>query len=103
MKRNLNEGYEEIIKIKKCIYDGYRYNLALYNKKLNTYITKQTHIPIILETKLIRLDKKNIPMYIIIGKLEMKESNKIKGSYEFIGSKISILDGYVDVDLNYYD
>ena len=42
-------------------------------------------------------------MYIIIGKLEMKESNKVKGSYEFIGSKISILDGYIDVDLNYYD
>jgi hypothetical protein len=103
MKRNINEGYEEIIKIKKCIYEGYRYNLATYNDRLNTYITKQTHIPIMLETKIIRLDKKNIPSYVIIGKIELKESNKIKGSYEFIGSNISILDGYVNVDLEYYD
>ena len=101
MKRNIKEGYEEIIKIKKCIYEGYRYNLAIYNKKLNTYVTNKTHLPVTLETKLIRLDKKNLPMYVIIGKIELKESNKEKGTYEFIGSQISILDGYVNIDTEY--
>ena len=101
MKRNIKEGYEEIIKIKKCIYEGYRYNLAIYNKKLNTYVTNKTHLPVTLETKLIRLDKKNLPMYVIIGKIELKESNKEKGTYDFIGSQISILDGYVNIDTEY--
>jgi hypothetical protein len=102
MKRNLHEGYEELIKIKKCLYDGYRYNLAVFIPTLNKYITKHKHIPVELETKLIRMDK-TAPMYILLGKIEMKESNKNKGSYEFIGSMISILDGYVDIDLEYTD
>jgi hypothetical protein len=102
MKRNLREGYEEIIKIKKCLYDGYRYNLAVFIPTLNKYVTKHKHIPVEIETKLIKVDKFS-PMYILLGKIEMKESIKNKGSYEFIGSFISILDGYVDVDLEYID
>lgn len=36
------EAIEEIIKIKKCIYEGFKLNIAIYNKESNTYMIKGT-------------------------------------------------------------
>ena len=102
MKRNLEEGYEEIKKIKHCIYEGYRYNVALWNPVLNNYIMKNTNMPIFLDTKIYnyRDDPDNIPKVIAIANLSVKESSKKDGIYTFNGSTVASLDD-IDYDIDF--
>ena len=49
-QRNDAEGFEEVCKIKKCIYDGYRYNTAIYDDKAHAYITAYSHVPLVIDS-----------------------------------------------------
>ena len=49
-QRNDAEGFEEVCKIKKCIYDGYRYNTAVYDDKAHAYVTAYSHVPLVIDS-----------------------------------------------------
>lgn len=106
LKRNLQEGIEEIQKIKKSIYEGYRFNLLIYDKERQVYISKYSNVKVKIDSKLIKpliIKETNnieqqIPYKLITSNIILMESQVKKGLYEFTGNEVSVLDGYVDVD-----
>lgn len=109
LQRNLTEGMNEIIKIKKCIYEGYRFNLYMWNDVLKAYTSNYSHNTISLDTQLTKSlptndnFEQNKPQKIIVGNVVLKESFHDKGMYEFSGENVSVLDGYVNVDVTFLD
>jgi HrpA-like RNA helicase len=77
----------EIRKLKLCIYEGYRLSAATWNKSKTAYVSRYFHKSIALNSQLIR-DKPNNILVVDLSLIQKKESNL----YEFIGSKISIID-----------
>jgi len=105
------EGIEEIIKIKKCIYEGYKLNVAQYNTKNNSYISLYNKMPININSYLIKnlpifnngknFDN-NKPEYIIYSSLTIKKNN-LNNNYElFCNDLISVLSGYINIDKSIY-
>jgi len=111
LKRNLQEGMEEVRKIKKCIYEGYRFNLCIWNNITKSYVNNHTHNEVTIDSKLIKpLNyevqndndiKQNQPQKIIVSEILVRSSFKHKGMFEFMGGDLSVLDGFVDVDLDF--
>lgn len=101
LQKNIHEGIDEIIKIKKCIYEGYRCNLALYNKKLNAYITHQTNVKLSPVSYL--LHQENLPQKIIVSKILVKPSMYNAGMYEYSPQDISVMDRFVEIDENFLE
>ena len=104
LKNNLNEGLVEIVKIKKCLAEGFRFNLAVWNQNANHYILMHKRIPIKVDNNLVKmlLDSTEVeqprPKVILTDNIMLKQ-NKKTSIFEFhSGSAISILDGFVDVD-----
>jgi HrpA-like RNA helicase len=108
---NLQDGVQEIQKIKKCIYEGYRLNLHIWNETLKGYISVKNHNRVSLDSKILKgvihvgqddADfKQQRPKNIIVANTMIRQSQTNKGMYEFLGSDISVLDGYVEPDLNF--
>ena len=107
LRDNLEEGMEEIKKIKQCIYEGYRMNLFIWNDGLKSYVSNYGHYPVSLDSKLLRplrpdVDIKQLrPQKIIVSSALLGQSNLDKGMYEFVGADISVMDGFVDVDVEF--
>ena len=105
LQHNINEGMEEVIKIKKCIYEGYRFNLCVYNDISKSYINQTYHYTVTLDTKLVRyisgeFIQQHQPQKIIVANILFRPS--VDGrSYEFTGNDVSVLDGFVDVDMEF--
>ena len=101
------EGIEEIIKIKKCIYEGYKMNIATYDKENNNYISNFNNYTINPNSYLLKnfpsfkngkqfIDNK--PLHILYDRLTIKQN--FEGMYEFSPSNcISVLSGYINIDL----
>jgi HrpA-like RNA helicase len=104
LRKDLTEGLEEIRKIKKSIYEGYRFNLLKYDEEAKAYIAKYGHNKVNLSSKLlkpIKLDddiQQSRPRFIIVSSVMLQSSSNNPGMYEFNGGDISVLDGFVDVD-----
>ena len=104
MRRNFDEGISEIKKIKESIYEGYKLNLLLYDDKLKSYICKQTGVPVELYSKILESipgQNLGIPKKIITSSITL--SGKDTPMFTFKGGFISILDGYVNVDIGFID
>jgi len=108
LRRNLTEGMDEIKKIKQCIYEGYRFNLLVWNPALRKYVNQYSHNNISIESKLIKptMDdsgeiKQLVPQKIITSNVMLQEGFLAKGLYDFIGGDISVMDGFVEVDINF--
>jgi HrpA-like RNA helicase len=107
LKNNLDEGLSEIKKIKKCVLDGYRFNLTIWDDESKQYMLKHKNIPIqICPSRLISrmggdAEQYN-PKFLILSSIMIRNSQKNREMYEFMSTgSISIMDQYVDVDLNY--
>lgn len=104
---NLSEGLDEIRKIKQCIYEGYRFNLHIWNDGLKAYVSNYGHNPVVLESKLLKplnLDdniKQVRPQKIIVSGSMITSSSVTPGLYTFSGGDISVMDGFVDVDVEF--
>lgn len=83
-------AYELISNIKRCIYEGYRRNVFVYDERVNSWVSSTRGIALTLDKNPLI---KNKPKYII--------SPSVTFQTEFRGDKISVLDGMVDVDLNF--
>lgn len=103
VRQNIEEGIEEIVKIKKCIYEGYRFELYAYNLPLNQYISLRHHNTVILEkNKITNVETEVRPYRIIVTGVSLRYDPKL-GTYEFKGGDVSVMDDFVDLDLNFLD
>lgn len=100
------EKFDYIVKMKQCIFEGYKQNIAIWNSLEKRYYTRKTHIPLNIQNEYL-LSKFDInkygdsnPRYIIYDKLLYKLNSKIN-IYEPIVSNISVLDGFINIDPNF--
>ncbi len=106
LRRNLTDGMQEIIKIKHCIYEGYRLNVCIWDIHRKAYISGN-HIALSLDSKLTKAMtpdadlKQTRPQKIIVSGITLMESFFDKGNYDFVGGEVSVLDGFVDVDIDF--
>jgi HrpA-like RNA helicase len=108
LKQNFNEGMEEIKKIKTSIYEGYRFNLLVWNSKSKEYIRQIIKVPIKINSSLIKplhgdSIKQDRPKNIIVKSVLLKEKAFSQGAYEFTGDVISVLDGFVNIDYDFFN
>ena len=103
------ESIEEIIKIKQCIYEGYKLNIATYNSEKNIYISNFNGYEIDTNSYLLKnlpslkngkhfIDNK--PKYILYDSLTIKQN--FNGDYTFsVSNCVSVLSGYVNIDFSF--
>ncbi|MEM3061919.1 MAG: helicase-related protein [Nitrososphaerota archaeon] len=84
----INHKIEYIKKIKHCIFDGYRCNIAV--QKEGKFYDRRTHLQLTINTNF---------KYIIYDKIFYKPNNK--GIYIPKVENISVLDGYIPFDENF--
>ena len=101
------EAIEIIIKIKKCLYDGFKDNIAIYNKKLNKYIIKNTpfeintnsyltkNLPILESGKKFEINK---PPVILFDSSIIKINSEINNYQFYVANSISVLSGYININ-----
>lgn len=100
---NLEEGLDEIRKLKEAIYYGYYLNLCEWNEKKRIYILLSKNIPVTMRSDILPyLDstyaQQDKPKYIIITQYLLSQ-NMNNSHYEFsCGEYISVMDNYVDID-----
>lgn len=104
------EAIEEIIKIKNCLYSGFKFNIAIYNEKSKKYIINNSNNELHSDSYLIKnlpileLGQEflnNKPKVILFDSLLIKKNNEIN-NYEFtVANSISILSGYINIDANF--
>lgn len=98
-----DELLECVRKIKQCIYEGYKLNMAEWNPKAKAYITKQTHTflpffnPLFIGKRDIDKYGDGNPRFIIFDKITLK-LNQNTGLYTPNVNGISVLDGFVAID-----
>jgi HrpA-like RNA helicase len=103
------ESIEEIIKIKKCIYEGYKLNVATYDFEKNVYISNYNGYTVDTTSYLLknlpylehgRKFENTKPKYILYDSLTIKQN--MNSEYVFsVSNAISVLSGYINIDLNY--
>lgn len=92
-------------RVKHCIYDGFKGNLAIWNEDRMQYMTYPRNTPIIVDketttAQYIRRFGDSNPRYIIYDKLFYRPSFKT-GVYQPKVDNISVLDGYIPLDTNF--
>jgi HrpA-like RNA helicase len=102
-----NGTIEELItcvkRLKQCIYDGYKLNIAEWNPKVKAYISHQTHMflpffnPLFIGKRDIDKYGDGNPRFIIYNKITLKR-NQETGVYSPEVNGISVLDGFVSID-----
>lgn len=106
LKNNLEDGVSEIKKIKKCILDGYRLNMIIWDDTSKKYILHHRNIPvqIIRNNLLSRMGddaKQRNANFVIAFEIMLSESQNNPGTYEFqTTDPISIMDT-MDIDLKF--
>lgn len=103
LKRNLEEGIEEIKKIKRCILDGYRFNLAAWNKHTNNYEMMHRSIKVRVKSPLVSeiSTPQSRPQIIALsGTIVRADFSTVSYTFESSGA-ISVLDSFVDLDYNF--
>lgn len=105
LQSNMYEGMEEIVKIKRCIFDGYKNNLAIWNGKSYVMAWKRLELDAtespLLNVKISDQAQKN-PRYIITDSYALVDLGMPKQTMMKAGL-ISIMDGFVDVDEHLFD
>lgn len=106
LKNNLNDGIAEIKKIKKCILEGYKFNLLVWDDNIKKYIHHHRNIPVQINRNnlLSRMGDDAVQRnanFIIPAGIKLNESFKIPGVFEFnVSEPISIMDS-LDIDLKF--
>jgi HrpA-like RNA helicase len=85
--QDLDGAMDEVLKIKKCIYEGFRLNTASWNSRLMSYVTNFKHSKLVLSHEL-----DDEPMNIITEQILYRKNNFTSGDL------ISILDNFIILD-----
>lgn len=111
-KRIINatpETYLDRVKeIKQCIHDGFRLNLIVNGETRHGLKVKyQGKVPTLHDSLYNAIEQSNaitVPKYIIAHNIEVKDVMKIPTyTFKVAVDKVSILDGYIPVDILYID
>jgi tRNA A37 methylthiotransferase MiaB len=106
LKNNLEDGITEIKKIKKCILDGYKFNMVVWDDTSKKYILHHRNIPVQITRNnvLSRMGDDAVQRnanFIVASEIMLSESQKNPGMYEFQASEpISIMDT-LNIDLKF--
>jgi hypothetical protein len=101
---NIEEGMSEIIKIKQCIYEGYRTNLSFHNIGMKTYqYTKiDVHRSILLKNGNLKStpvgDLRLAPFLVVFDDYLLTPSLFKPDMFEFKGTHVSVGDGFIVTD-----
>ena len=100
-KKNLEEGIEEIKKIKLCIWEGYKLNLAKWNKHTSTYemihraVKVKVKSPIVNEIQ----GEQTRPQIIALSSVMIQSDiNNISYGFQSSGC-VSVMDSFIDLDI----
>ena len=90
-------GIQEIKKIKKCIYESYRFNTATWSDSDSKYIINNTGKKIFVKSCIFNIKDAPLdrPASITVGHKIVKKEEE---SFLFTGSNVSVLEGYVNID-----
>ncbi len=100
-KRNFDEGMHHVHKIKRCIFEGFRLNLAVWTEGISAYTINKKGIPVIITSP---YTQKNFnmaqPNYIVLSDYSLQST--MKGSLKIQAKNmVSVLDGHLNVDLSF--
>lgn len=92
----------DVNSIKRCIYDGYNNNILIWNSQIKRYVDRNTHRVTAVESKSLDADSINTgnyaPKYLLYDS-SMTMLNRSTNLYRTIVGYISVMDGFVSVDL----
>jgi HrpA-like RNA helicase len=96
---------DHVIAFKNCIYEGFKNNILIWNEQDKMYSTRhglKVHVPSKLVSPLSYQKvgasfEQDIPKILIYKDLLLRAN--MQGRYEYEASTVSIMDGFVDVDL----
>jgi HrpA-like RNA helicase len=103
LQTNFSLGIDEITKFKKCIYEGYRLNMATWDESKGAYYFDYNHQKVKISSDIIQplpnheTIHQSIQKKIIVKEMDLKE-NRFSHVYEFQASTVSCMDGFVDID-----
>src|SRR3972149_3962346 len=103
-----NKFLDTLIRIKYCIFEGFKLNLAKFNPTTSRYEINAGSIktPKLFNEKELSvykeygIESKHVPKYILYDELNIKYNRKTK-IYDLKADRISSLDGFVNIDLNF--
>jgi HrpA-like RNA helicase len=103
---SLEDKSNYVKSIKMCIFEGYKMNIAVWNNHEKRYISRKSHLPLNITSNYISRRSDMIkygddnPKYIIYDRI-MYLPNPKSNMYEANIENISVLDGYVVLDVNF--
>lgn len=105
IRTSLQEGFEEIRRLKYCIYEGFRCNTLEYNK--TCYASLLNHTPIKVKSPYIselnsEVAEQTRPMYILVDSYSLVPKFG-SSQFEFVAEGfVSVLDNYIEVDERFF-
>lgn len=105
---NNHDLVDSVIKLKQCIYEGYKNNMLIWNEEANSYQTK-SGLNVAVSSKIVsRLSYQKLgasfdqdrPKVLIYEQLMAQQDPK-SGRFNNEPSLISIMDGFVHVDMEF--
>lgn len=103
MRTNFHGGLQEIKKIKKCIYEGFRLNTATWNDEKSSYILDRINLKIRIRSDVVQPLSSHEsflqtrPKKIIVKNVVLRENPRTK-IFQFESDTAGVLDGYVNID-----
>jgi HrpA-like RNA helicase len=100
---NVFMGLEEIRKLKRCIYEGFKLNMATWDGERKAYILDGCHEKIKVSSDVIKpippheTFAQTQPKKIIVRDIILRQ-NKFNKMYQYETDRVSVMDGYIDVD-----
>lgn len=98
INKSPNEAFDDIIKIKRVLIESYRLNILTWNDIIKCYITNYKHNNVRCYSELVMGE--NPPKYILTDLILYKSSNSGQMSFN-TGTCISVLDKFIDFDINF--
>ena len=94
-------GLQEIKKIKKSIYGGFKLNLATWNNDKKKYVTNNTNEIVNISTKTLNKDRNILHTQKIITRSRSMKKNKNDNNFSLSEDTISVMSNYADIDCTF--
>ncbi len=100
--RSFEEGIAEVAKIKTCIYEGFRMNLAVWTPEISSYVINRRGVPVVVGSSYVQknIEGQSQPNYIVLSSYALQSTRKNELKIQ-AKSMISVLDGHVQPDLSF--
>lgn len=104
--RSVYQGVQEIKKIKQCIYEGFRLNVATWNNERNSYIMNNNKQKVQIGSKVVdkileyKEFKQRHPIQIICDSISIRK-HRFNNYFIFQSDRVSVIDGYINIDTDF--